>query len=165
MEIIKTDPQEQNAISKLLNIYRVWQAILLGIDICCILIVFLLSMTLTGSEGIYDVSSIVIPVSIYVALHIGMFTISGCYSSLWRYAGAEEVLSIVVSSLIYVIPCFLLHKIAGYNYSPLFYLVNTIFIIASTGGVRLAYRTGRKLVKVNYVKGNVSNVLDRKSVV
>lgn len=159
MEIRTTNPQKQNAISKLLNTYRVRQVILLCIDICCIWISFLLSMTLIGSGGIYDINSILTPLSMYVILHIFMFTISGCYSSLWRYAGAEEVLSIVMSILIYVIPCALLHKRTGYNYSLLFYLVNTIFIIASTGGARLLYRTGRKLGKINYRKDDVSNVL------
>lgn len=159
MEVKTTNPQEQNAIIRLLDTYRVRQSILLGTDICCLLIAFLLSIMLTGSKEIYDISNIILPVVIYVILHVSVFAIVGCYSSLWRYAGSEEMLSIVAASLIYVVPCILLHKIVGYDYVPLFYMVNTIFIIASTGGVRLAYRTGRKLWRRSYIKNDVSNVL------
>ncbi|WP_434794255.1 UDP-N-acetyl-alpha-D-glucosamine C6 dehydratase [Terrisporobacter petrolearius] len=159
MDVRKTNPQGQNTIKKLLNTYRIRQSILVGADLCFILISFLLSMILTGSKGSYDLSNIVIPMSMYMILHVCVFALAGCYSSLWRYAGAEEVLSIVVASLVYVIPCALLHRMSGYDYTPLFYIVNTIFIIASTGGFRLAYRTGRKLGKINYAKCDVSNVL------
>lgn len=156
MEIKMTNPQEKNTIRQLLDTYRLRQCILLGIDLCCILISFLLSIMLTDSN---NASNIVIPVGICMILHVSMFIFAGCYSSLWRYAGAEELMSIVVASLIYVIPCVILHKIAGYNYKPLFYIVNTIFIIASTGGFRLVYRTGRKLGKINYRRDDVSNIL------
>lgn len=159
MEIIKTNPQRQNIMRKWLDTYRVRQSILLGADICCILITFLLSLILTGNKGISDISDLILPVGIYVILHIFSFMVTGCYSSLWRYAGAEEVMTILVASLIYVIPCAFIHRMAGYEYGILFYLINMIFIIASTGGVRLAYRTGRKLGKINYIKDEVSNVL------
>lgn len=156
MEIKMTNPQEKNIMRQLLDTYRLRQCILLGIDLCCILVSFLLSMMLTDSN---NTSNIVIPVGIYMVLHVSMFIFAGCYSSLWRYAGAEEVMSIVVASLIYVVPCVILHKITGYDYKPLFYIVNTIFIIASTGGFRLVYRTGRKLGKMNYRRDGVSNIL------
>lgn len=159
MEIGVTNPQEKNTMDKLLNRFRVRQGILVGIDICSILISFLLSLRLTVSDIYFDLSSILVPVSVYLIFHIGIFVKSGCYSSLWRYAGDEELLSIVVSCLFYVIPCMIIHKIIGYNYSILFYLVNTIFIISSTGGIRLAYRTGRRMTRVNYIKDDISRVL------
>ena len=159
MDVRTTNPQGQNTIKRLLDTYRIRQSILVGVDLCFILISFLLSMMLTASKLSYDMSNIILPVGIYIILHISVFTFAGCYSSLWRYAGAEEMLSIVLASLIYVIPCVLIHRIAGYKYTPLFYIVNTMFIVASTGGFRLAYRTGRKLGKMNYVKYDVSNVL------
>ena len=159
MDVRTTNPQGQNTIKRLLDTYRIRQSILVGVDLCFILISFLLSMMLTASKLSYDMSNIILPVGIYIILHISVFTFAGCYSSLWRYAGAEEMLSIVLASLIYVIPCVLIHRIAGYKYTPLFYIVNTMFIVTSTGGFRLAYRTGRKLGKMNYVKYDVSNVL------
>lgn len=159
MEERLTNPQKQNAIINLLNTYRVRQIILLATDLCCILISFLLSTILTESKEIHSISGIIVPLGIYTFLHICVFTFRGCYSSLWRYAGTEEVLSIVIGSLLYVVPCALLHRLSGYDYTSLFYVVNTIFIIASTGGIRLAYRTGRRIGRLNYVKANASNVL------
>lgn len=151
--------KEQNYISKLLNTYRVRQGILLVIDLCCILISFLLSTILTEGKEIHSINEIIIPLGIYIILHICVFAYRGCYSSLWRYAGTEEVFSIVIGSLLYVVPCALVHRLVGYKYTSLFYVVNTIFIIASTGGVRLAYRTGRRIGSLNYIKGNASSVL------
>lgn len=159
MEELTANPQRQKNIRQLLDRYRVRQAILVSIDLCCILISFLLSTILIGSQGVQGISSITLPISIYMILHVLVFTLAGCYSSLWRYAGLEELLSIIVSSLIYVLPCVLLHKLIGYNYGTLFYIINTIFIISSTGGVRLAYRTVRKIRKIENLKDDVSNVL------
>lgn len=159
MELRTINPQGKNIIRKLLDAYRVRQSILLCVDVCCIFITFLLSMMVTEDIGIHDINNIVVPVGIYIILHVCVFTFLGCYSSLWRYAGVEEVLSIILANLLYVIPCVLLHKIARYNYTPIFYMINTIFIIASTGGFRLVYRAGRRLVSINSVKDDVFNVL------
>lgn len=159
MDIGVTNRQRERIIKKILDTYRVRQSILLGADICCVLISFLLSIILTEGGKIYEINNIMLPIGVYVILHIGMFNMVGCYSSLWRYAGYEEVLSIIIASSIYVIPCILLHRILGYKFTFLFYIVNTIFIIASTGGARLAYRIVRRIVKINYSKDEYSNVL------
>lgn len=159
MEIRTTNPQEENAISKLMNSYRVRQCILLGIDICCVLITFLLSFRLTISENNLILNSILLPVAVCMTFHAIVFMKTGCYSSLWRYAGAEELISIVVASISYAIPCMIVHRLIGYNYPILFYIVNVILIIALTGGVRLSYRTGRRLTKISYIEDNISRVL------
>ena len=159
MEIRTTNPQEENAISKLMNSYRVRQCILLGIDVCCVLITFLLSFRLTISENNLILNSILLPVAVCMTFHAIVFIKTGCYSSLWRYAGAEELISIVVASISYAIPCMIVHRLIGYNYPILFYIVNVILIIALTGGVRLSYRTGRRLTKISYIEDNISRVL------
>ena len=159
MEVNLSNPQEESGIKKLLETYRVRQAILLSVDICCTLIAFLLSMRLIGNNGGIELNNIIIPLGICIVLHIGMFIKSGCYSSLWRYAGDEEILSIIVSSVIYTLISIILHKILGYNYSILFYLVYGIFTAASTIGVRLCYRSGRRLANPGYIKEEESRVL------
>ena len=159
MEVNLSNPQEESGIKKLLETYRVRQAILLSVDICCTLIAFLLSMRLIGNNGGIELNNIIIPLGICIVLHIGMFIKSGCYSSLWRYAGDEEILSIIVSSVIYILISIILHKILGYNYSILFYLVYGIFTAASTIGVRLCYRSGRRLANPGYIKEEESRVL------
>ena len=152
MEVNLSNPQKESGIRKLLNTYRVRQAILLSVDICCILIAFLLSLRLIGNNSGIELNNIIIPLGICIVLHICMFMKSGCYSSLWRYAGDEEILSIIMSSAIYTIISIIAHKILRYNYSILFYLVYGIFIAASTIGVRLCYRSGRRLANRGYIK-------------
>ena len=152
MEVNLSNPQKESGISKLLNTYRVRQAILLSVDICCILIAFLLSLRLIGNNSRIGLNNIIIPLGICIVLHICMFMKSGCYSSLWRYAGDEEILSIIMSSAIYTIISIIAHKILRYNYSILFYLVYGIFIAASTIGVRLCYRSGRRLANRGYIE-------------
>ncbi|MEG2246580.1 MAG: nucleoside-diphosphate sugar epimerase/dehydratase [Peptostreptococcaceae bacterium] len=159
VKIEMTNPQSQNVISKLLNTYKVRQSILIVIDICCILISLLLSLRLTGSKDTVQLSNVILPLGIYILIHICIFTKNGCYSSLWRYAGDEELLSIVVASIIYAVPVMIVHRIIGYDYSILFYIVNTIFIIAATGGVRFSYRIGRRMAGRSYVKEGLSRVL------
>ena len=159
MEINVTNPQEESSIRKLLNTYRVRQSILVAIDICCILITFLVALKLAGNNNGGDLKNIIIPVSICIILHISIFVTIGCYSSLWRYAGDEEMLSIVAGSIICTMCSMIVHKIVGYKYSILFYIVYAILISVSTGGARLSYRTGRRLSKTVYVKNDVSNVL------
>ena len=152
MEVNLSNPQKESGIRKLLNTYRVRQAILLSVDICCILIAFLLSLRLIGNNSGIELNNIIIPLGICIVLHIGIFMKSGCYSSLWRYAGDEEILSIIMSSAIYTIISIIAHKILRYNYSILFYLVYVIFIAASTIGVRLCYRSGRRLANRGYIE-------------
>ena len=152
MEVNLSNPQKESGISKLLNTYRVRQAILLSVDICCILIAFLLSLRLIGNNSRIGLNNIIIPLGICIVLHICMFMKSGCYSSLWRYAGDEEILSITMSSVIYTMISIIVHKILGYNYSILFYLVYGIFIAVSTIGVRLCYRSGRRLANRGYIE-------------
>ena len=159
MEVNLSNPQKESGIRKLLNTYRVRQAILLSVDICCILIAFLLSLRLIGNNSGIELNNIIIPLGICIVLHIGIFMKSGCYSSLWRYAGDEEILSIIMSSVIYTMISIIVHKILGYNYSILFYLVYGIFITASTIGVRLCYRSGRILANRGYIKEEESRVL------
>lgn len=152
MEVNLSNPQKESGISKLLDTYRVRQAILLSVDICCILIAFLLSLRLIGNNSGIELNNIIIPLGICIVLHIGIFMKSGCYSSLWRYAGDEEILSVIMSSVIYTAISIISHKILGYNYSILFYLVYGIFIAASTIGVRLCYRSGRRLADRGYIE-------------
>ena len=159
MNLLRGNLKRNNNIKKLLDSYMVRQSILVSIDLCCVLISFLLSINLVGGERILHTSSIILPLGIYMISHTFVFALLGCYKSLWRYAGLEELLSIIISSVICVFPCILLHKLIGYNYSFLFYIINTILIITSTVGVRLAYRIGRKLRKIENIKDDVSNVL------
>ena len=159
MRIEKPNPQEKNVLSKLLTSYRFRQCILVDIDVCCVLIAFLLSHRIIGDQISLKLDSILYPIMICLIFHIIFFMKAGCYSSLWRYAGDEELLSILKATLSYAIPCIIVHRLMGYNYQILFYIVNAIFVMGLAVGVRLTYRIARRLGSISYTKDNISRVL------
>ena len=129
MEMKLTESSQESLLEKILDSYRVRQIVLLGIDVSIVLFGFLLSSNLTGIKGPIGFSNIMLPISIYIIGTISMYILLKCYSSLWRYAGTEELLSICIAGGISLLPVMILHKAVGIRYSLLFYIVNTIFII------------------------------------
>ena len=101
-------------------------------------------MILTWKYQNLDISTMMLSIIIYMLIHTVSFKLFRCYSSLWRYAGEEELVSILLACLVYVIPVYIAHRLIGIDYSILFYIVSTILIIGYTGGLRLVYRTGRR---------------------
>lgn len=159
MEVKLTESTQDSLLVKILDSYRVRQIVLLAIDVSIILFGFLLSSNLTGIKEPIDLSDIMLPVSIYIIGTISMYILLKCYSSLWRYAGTEELLSICTAGVVSLLPVIVLHNLAGIHYSLLFYIVNTIFIIAFTGGIRVAYRSVRRITRVESTDGKISRVL------
>ena len=144
MELEQMIPKEKNTLEKILSSYKVRQVSLWALDMCGILISFLVSMILTWKYQNLDISTMMLSIIIYMLIHTISFKLFKCYSSLWRYAGEEELVSILSACLVYVIPVYIAHRLIGIDYSILFYAVSTILIIGYTGGLRLVYRTGRR---------------------
>ena len=144
MELANMIPKEKTTLEKILSSYKVRQVSLWALDMCGILIAVLVSMILTWKYQNLDISTIMLPTIIYMLIHTVSFKVFKCYSSLWRYAGEEELISILSACLVYVIPVYIAHRLIGIDYSILFYIVSTILIIGYTGGLRLVYRTGRR---------------------
>lgn len=144
MELANMIPKEKTTLEKILSSYKVRQVSLWALDMCGILISVLVSMILTWKYQNLDISTIMLSIIIYMLIHTVSFKLFKCYSSLWRYAGEEELVSILSACLVYVIPVYIAHRLIGIDYSILFYIVSTILIIGSTGGLRLVYRTGRR---------------------
>ena len=159
MEFENVVPKEESTLEKLLSSYKVRQISLWALDMCAVLISFLSSMILTWKYENLDINSIILPVVVYMLIHTMSFNIFKCYSSLWRYAGEEEIVSIFSACLAYVIPVYIVHRLMGTDYSILFYLVSTILITGCTGGLRLVYRTGRKLKTRTTVSKDYKRVL------
>ena len=132
-------------LKKVLSSYKVRQISLWALDMCGVLISILAAMIFTLNHQNTDINTIILPLIIYMIIHTISFNIFKCYSSLWRYAGEEEMVSILLACVVYVIPVYIVHKLIGLEYSTLFYIVATILIIGCTGGLRLVYRTGRRL--------------------
>ena len=144
MELANMIPKEKTTLEKILSSYKVRQVSLWALDMCGILISVLVSMILTWKYQNLDISTIMLSIIIYMLIHTVSFKLFRCYSSLWRYAGEEELVSILLACLVYVIPVYIAHRLIGIDYSILFYIVSTILIIGYTGGLRLVYRTGRR---------------------
>ena len=144
MELANMIPKEKTTLEKILSSYKVRQVSLWALDMCGILISFLVSMILTWKYQNLDISTMMLSISTYMLIHTVSFKLFRCYSSLWRYAGEEELVSILLACLVYVIPVYIAHRLIGIDYSILFYIVSTILIIGYTGGLRLVYRTGRR---------------------
>ena len=138
MEAKVYNSSKENVLSNLLSSYRVRQITLWGLDICSILVSILVSIQLTGVNNI-DIKTIISTLMVSITLHTISFVIFKCYSSLWRYAGEEEMVSIASACILYIIPLYLIHTIIGNQYTILYYIVNVILTIAFTGGVRLFY--------------------------
>ena len=144
MELANMIPKEKTTLEKILSSYKVRQVSLWALDMCGILISVLVSMILTWKYQNLDISTMMLSIIIYMLIHTVSFKLFKCYSSLWRYAGEEELVSILSACLVYVIPVYIVHRLIGIDYSILFYIVSTILIIGYTGGLRLVYRTGRR---------------------
>lgn len=144
MELANMIPKEKTTLEKILSSYKVRQVSLWALDMCGILISVLVSMILTWKYQNLDISTMMLSIIIYMLIHTVSFKLFRCYSSLWRYVGEEELVSILLACLVYVIPVYIAHRLIGIDYSILFYIVSTILIIGYTGGLRLVYRTGRR---------------------
>lgn len=158
MELENVNPQRENLLNKVLSTYKVRQFILWSIDMCSVLLSLFIISKLTTITTIEE-SNITIVFLIYAVFHTLSFTLFKCYSSIWRYAREEEMISIVIASIIYVLPVYLIIKIVGVNYSVLFYIVNSILIIGFTGGIRLIYRICRRMKVRLKVKSGDTKVL------
>lgn len=144
MELANMIPKEKTTLEKILSSYKVRQVSLWALDMCGILISVLVSLVFILKRQSIDINTIILPTIIYMLIHTVSFKLFKCYSSLWRYAGEEELISILSACLVYVIPVYIVHRLIGIDYSILFYAVSTILIIGYTGGLRLVYRTGRR---------------------
>ena len=151
MELENMNPQRENLLNKVLSTYKVRQFILWLIDMWSILLSLLIISKLTTITTISE-GNFTILFFIYAIFHTISYSIFNCYSSIWRYAREEEMISIVIASIVYVLPVYLISKVIGSNYSLIFYIVNSILIICFTGGLRLTYRICRRMktrLKVN----------------
>ena len=95
MEAKAINPSKENVLSNILSSYRVRQITLWCLDVCSILLAMLISLNLTEVNNSIGLSNIITPLIVSIALHTISFYIFKCYSSLWRYAGEEEMVSIL----------------------------------------------------------------------
>ncbi len=104
MELANMIPKEKTTLEKILSSYKVRQVSLWALDMCGILISILSSLLIILKGQSIDINTVILPTIIYMLIHTITFKLFKCYSSLWRYAGEEELISILSACLVYVIP-------------------------------------------------------------
>ncbi|MFL1471073.1 polysaccharide biosynthesis protein [Paraclostridium bifermentans] len=158
METEIAAPEKESVLENLLGKYRMRQLILVGTDIACIVLSFIVSTWIIYSQ--YYLEHIAMgAILVYVFVSIVTLSLCRCYHSLWRYAGEEELIAIVFACTLSVITTYLIHLFMGIQFSITFYILNTILTISLTGGTRLLYRTGRRVLIRSGLKEKSSNVL------
>ncbi|CEN79987.1 polysaccharide biosynthesis protein [Paraclostridium sordellii] len=160
MEIKMKTPEDKNVLENVLGKYRTRQLILLVIDIACILSSLMASAWLVHKMNFtVHNSKFILLIVIYIVINIMFLAIFKCYRSLWRYAGEEELISIVLACILTVIPTFLVHKFLGGNFSVIFYILNEVLVVSLIGGTRLLYRIGRRVISRCRIKDKMKKVL------
>ena len=151
--------RRDSSLAKLLKRHSFRRMMLVVLDAICILVAFELSLNLTTTSTGFYIKGNFIPLIVYIILHVITFIIFRCYSTLWRYAGEEGIISIFAATFAYLIPVVIVHKVISYNYSVLFYILNTIFIIMFTLGYRITYRAIKIIINRTSMQEGISNVL------
>ena len=98
------DLEKESFFNRLFKKYKFRHLTLLILDICSVLVAFRMSLSLTGNLNAFTTNDIIISACTYIVLHIVSFRLFKCYNTLWRYAGEEEIISIFVATLAYLIP-------------------------------------------------------------
>lgn len=137
---------------------KIRQLILIAIDIVCIVVAFLISNWIIYSKyklqdvGLYEILT-------FIIVSIVILTICKCYRNLWRYAGEEELISIVFACILSIIATYSIHLLIGIEFQQTFYILNLIITTSLISWARLTYRTGRRVLIRSRLKEKPSNVL------
>ncbi len=150
--------KKESNFFKLMKRHAFRETVLILLDIICLIVAIYMSYNLLNIS-IVSFKDILIPLSMYILLHIVMFKKFNCYVTLWRYAGEEGFISLFLATFCYSIVVFILHRITGYMYPSIFYVLNAIFIVMFTLGYRLLYRAIKITSNNSNMKENYSNVL------
>ena len=83
---------------------------------------------------------------VYVVLTLLVFHLMGLYSSLWRYAGIDEAIRIVASTMIVSALQYVLMLLLGRRIPRSLPVLNAVFLSIAIGIVRFSYRILRSMV-------------------
>lgn len=158
MRIKTCTHQKPSVLENLLSKYKIRALILIVTDIVCISLSFIVSNWIIYSK--YKLQHIAISeILIYIAVSIVILSICRCYRSLWKYAGEEELIAIVVACTLSIIITSLIYLLIGINFLITFYVLNLILTTLLTGGSRFIYRTGSRLLIRSGLKERACRVL------
>jgi FlaA1/EpsC-like NDP-sugar epimerase len=163
MEAVKSLEYEENnhTIGNFFDKYKVRQLVLVILDIILINLVAIMSLKLTFNMAppIEYVELLKKTLLIYTLASVWVLYSFKCYKSLWRYASVEELNSIFLAIMTTAIIIYPLSIALKFNFPISFYIVNTFGLICATGGIRLGYRTIRRLKIRHNLSKTASRVL------
>ena len=133
----------KSSINDELDTYKIRQRILLIIDILIAVSSYSISIMLTMTQ-IEDIK-IIIPLFIYIIANVISIGIFKGYSSLWNKSVDREFVQMVIATSIYQVPVAIIIKSMGYDFSLVFYVVNTLLALLATCTSRIGYRVIRKI--------------------
>ena len=133
----------KSSINDELDTYKIRQRILLIIDILIAVSSYSISIMLTMTQ-IEDIK-IIIPLFIYIIANVISIGIFKGYSSLWNKSVDREFVQMVIATSIYQVPVAIIIKSMGYDFSLVFYVVNTLLTLLATCTSRIGYRVIRKI--------------------
>ena len=133
----------KSSINDELDTYKIRQRILLIIDILIAVSSYSISIMLTMTQ-IEDIK-IIIPLIIYIIANVISIGIFKGYSSLWNKSVDREFVQMVIATSIYQVPVAIIIKSMGYDFSLVFYVVNTLLTLLATCTSRIGYRVIRKI--------------------
>lgn len=124
-------------------------ALLLFADIICIIFAFIVSFLLRFE---FNVESDVFlgffavftdNIVIIIVLKLIIFWGLGLYSSLWRYAGTEEIIKIIIAAMAATAATIVYLEFTQQYFPRSIYVFSCVLDIVTIGGIRLGYRTIR----------------------
>ena len=83
---------------------------------------------------------------VYIVLTLLVFHLMGLYSSLWRYAGIDEAIRIIASSMIVSALQYVLMLLLGRPIPRSLPILNAVFLTIAIGAVRFSYRILRSML-------------------
>lgn len=126
-------------------------ALLLIADIICINFAYIVSFLLRFEFNVDNdvflgfISVYADNIIILTAVKLVVFWIMGLYSSLWKYAGTEEIVKIVIAAIGATALAITYLALTQQNLPRSIYIISCLVDIILIGGVRMGYRTIRDL--------------------
>jgi FlaA1/EpsC-like NDP-sugar epimerase len=129
------------------------QTILVLFDVIFISIAGLISFLLVykTNDISYMLKNYSLVVAIMVVSRVIIYFIFHLYSSLWRYASADEFFMIIVAVTVGTLVNIATLRFLNYSFDLTLYSVNWLLNIIFSGGIRFAYRLLRILKYLYYL--------------
>ncbi|HPQ48133.1 MAG TPA: nucleoside-diphosphate sugar epimerase/dehydratase [Clostridia bacterium] len=133
------------------------------IDVIAVFIAVTLGVILRLNS--FDISEyaagIILTATIYSAILLIAYLITGLYRSLWKFASVEELLTLIMASLVTIIIVFILNFVLGRRLPNSTFAIAFLVQGALSGGFRFSYRVARVIKNTMHHTGYQTENLSR----